>query len=133
MADDPATLQIFYENWKEYMDTVKVAIAPLSAEQLDLRAAPQERSVGELARHIVGARLDWFQGFMGEDSEEIAPYARWNEPDVLTLTAADLVEGFDVSWRFMAERLEVWTPADMRQTFPLEWRGQHYDLTRSWV
>lgn len=133
MAEDRTTLEVFYQNWKEYMDTVKAAIAPLTAEQLELRAAPHERSVGEIARHIVSARIGWFHGFMGEGGEEIAPYEEWGGQDAPRLSAAELVEGLDASWRFMAERLDRWSPEDMRHTFPNEWRGQHYDLSRSWV
>ena len=46
---------------------------------------------------------------------------------------AELMRGLDVSWNFMAERLAHWSAADMQHTFPDEWRGQHYDLPRSWV
>jgi len=29
--------------------------------------------------------------------------------------------------------LDRWTPEDMQQTFPHEWRGNHSELSRSWV
>jgi uncharacterized damage-inducible protein DinB len=128
-------LQVFYAGWKHYMDTVRAAIVPLTGEQLALRAAPHERSVGEIVQHIVEARVDWFHGFMGEDGEEIAPYVGWRVvgQDVPLPGAAELVEGLDVSWRFMAERLARWTPEDMAFAFPIEWRGDPYNLSRSWV
>jgi uncharacterized damage-inducible protein DinB len=117
------------------MATVKTAIVPLTGEQLALRAAPHERSVGEIVRHIVEARVDWFHNFMGEDGEEIAPYVDWGVVDegAPLPSAAELVQGLDLSWRFMAERLTHWTPEDMAFTFPVEWRGDPYDLSRSWV
>src|SRR5687767_3347406 len=59
-TEQRTTLQLFYDGWKEYMDTVKTAIVPLTDEQLALRAAPHERSVGEIVQHIVEARVDWF-------------------------------------------------------------------------
>ena len=137
VTEQRTTLQVFYDGWKEYMDTVRVAIVPLTGEQLALRAAPQERSVGEIVRHIVEARLDWFHGFMGEDAggEDIARYDDWGveSEDAPLPSAAELVEGLDVSWRFMAERLARWTPEEMAFTFPIEWRGDPYDLSRSWV
>ena len=113
-------------------------MVPLTNEQLDLRAAPHERSVGEIVRHIVEARIDWFHGFMGEEGEEIAPYVDWGVvgeggEDASLPSAAELVEGLDASWCFMAERLTRWTPEDMAFTFPIEWRGDPYDLSRSWV
>ncbi|HEX9989451.1 MAG TPA: DinB family protein [Chloroflexia bacterium] len=134
-TEQRATLQVFYDGWEEYMDTVKAAIVPLTGEQLALRAAPHERSVVEIVRHIVEARVDWFHGFMGEDGEEIAPYVDWGavSEDAPLPSAAELADGLDVSWRFMAERLARWTPEDMAFTFPIEWRGDPYNLSRSWV
>jgi uncharacterized damage-inducible protein DinB len=133
--EERTMLQVFYDGWKEYMDTIKAAIVPLTGEQLALRAAPHERSVGEIVLHIVNARVDWFHGFMGEDGEEIAPYVAWGavSEDAPLPSAADLAEGLDASWRFIAERLARWTPEDMAFTFPIEWRGDPYDLSRSWV
>ncbi len=133
MRDESTTLQVFYQNWKEYMDTVKVAIAPLTPEQLALRAAPHERSVDEIVQHIVAARADWFHDFMGEGGNEIAQFVQWNAADAPVRDAAELIEGLDKSWQFMWERLERWAPEDMQHTFPIEWRGDPYDLSRSWV
>jgi uncharacterized damage-inducible protein DinB len=133
MPEERTTQQVFYDGWKGYMDDVRTALVPLSNEQLGLRSAPGERSVGEMAQHIVAARAYWFHDFMGEGGEEIAPYSAWDEPDALTLSADEIVRGMDVTWQFMAERLSTWTPEDMQHTFPDEWRGQHYDHSRSWV
>jgi uncharacterized damage-inducible protein DinB len=133
--EERTTLQVFYASWSEYMNRLMDAIVPLTAEQLALRAAPHERSVGEIVRHIVEARIDWFHGFMGENSDDIAPYLDWDMADESAglPSAANLADGLDVSWRFMAERLARWTPEDMAFTFPIEWRGDPYNLSRSWV
>lgn len=133
MAETRTTLEIFYQGWKEYMDTVKAAIAPLTAEQLSLRATPHERSVDEIAQHIVAARVDWFHDFMGEGDENIAPYGKWELPEAPARSASELVEGMDITWQFMSERLARWTAEDMQHTYPIEWRGEHYELSRSWV
>jgi uncharacterized damage-inducible protein DinB len=37
------------------------------------------------------------------------------------------------TWQFMADCLARWSPADMHQTFPDDWDGQHVDLSRAWV
>ncbi|HEY0070226.1 MAG TPA: DinB family protein [Chloroflexia bacterium] len=133
MPEERTTPQVFYDGWKEYMDTVTAALVPLTDEQLSLRAAPTERSVGEMAQHVVAARVHWFHGFMGEGGEEIAHYSTWDEPDAPTLGADEIVRALDATWQFMADRLSRWTPEDMQHTFPQEWRGEHYELARSWV
>ncbi|MFI5273994.1 MAG: DinB family protein [Ktedonobacterales bacterium] len=138
MADDNFTLTTFYTSWKEYQDHLKEALAPLTAEQLALRAAPGLRSIGENAMHIIGCRTYWFTNFLGEDGgERIKAYASWNEA-ALALgasvpTAAELAQAFDHTWQFMADCLARWSPADMRQTFPDDWDGTPVELSRAWV
>ena len=70
MAEDNFTLTTFYTSWKAFQDEIKRAIAPLTAEQLALRATPDLRSIGENVLHIVGCRAFWFAEFLGEDGGE---------------------------------------------------------------
>ncbi len=134
---DPA-LATFYDSWKQYQDHIKQAIAPLTAEQLALRAAPHLRSIGENAMHIIGCRMYWFTEFLGEDGgEEMKAYASWNKA-ALRLgapvpTAAALAQGLDQTWRLMADCLARWGPADMHQTFPDHWDGMPVEVSRAWV
>src|SRR5947209_15398025 len=80
MAEDNFTLTTFYTSWKAYQDRIKGALAPLTAEQLELRAAPHLRSIGENALHIIGCRVGWFTEFLGEDpGPEMKMYVDWNE------------------------------------------------------
>jgi uncharacterized damage-inducible protein DinB len=129
------TLDIFYRSWKEYQDTLEQAIAPLTAEQLALRAAPGLRSVGEIVAHIISSRVHWFGDFLGERSTMPgieSPNTRAMR-DAPPRTAGELVEGLDTSWRFMADLLNRWDSADMQHTFPFDANGYHYDNSRSWV
>ncbi len=81
MAEDNFTLTTFYTSWKEYQDRIKGAIAPLTAEQLELRAAPHLRSIGENVLHIIGCRAGWFTDFLGEDcGADVKACASWDVP-----------------------------------------------------
>jgi uncharacterized damage-inducible protein DinB len=150
MADDNVTLTTFYTFWKEYQDHMRDALAPLTAEQLALPAGPGLRSIGETALHIVGCRVYWLTGFLGEDGgPEMQVYAKWNEvalgspyaawDDVAqslngtTPSGADLAAGLDRTWRFLAACLSRWSPSEMRGTFPDEWNGTPVDVSRAWV
>jgi uncharacterized damage-inducible protein DinB len=138
MADDNFTLTTFYASWKEYQDRLKAALAPLSAEQLALRAAPRLRSVGEIALHIVGCRMFWFTEFLGEDGgADVKAYASWNEaalaPNPPVPGAAALAQGLDGTWQLMAACLTRWSSADMQQTFPDDEDGQTVYLSRALV
>ncbi len=92
-----------------------------------------QRSIGEIVAHVIECRAFWLGDFVGETGEELDALRVWYEPGALTTDVAGLVSGLDRSWRFVADLLDRWTPADMRQTFPHEWRGNHYDLSRTWV
>jgi uncharacterized damage-inducible protein DinB len=134
MAEDTFTLTTFTTSWKMYQEHITRAIAPLTASQLALRAAPYLRSIGELALHIVACRAYWFTGFLGEDGgEEMQRYAGWNQA-ALTLgatipSADELVQGLERTWDFMAACLERWSPDEMHQIFP----DEPVDVSRAWV
>ncbi len=129
--------QVFYTEWKKYQDQIREAIAPLSADQLRLRAAPALRPIGENVAHIVATRVGWFNNYMQENDPQIAPLREWDDLDVPQpeRSAAELVAGMDASWQFMQDRLGRWTPADLARTFPHDdpaWRDTHV-TARSWV
>ena len=93
------------------------AIAPLSNEQLALRAAPNLRSIGMVAAHIVGARVRWFHRLMGEGGVDMHLLGIWDRPEAPTLGAAELVEGLDASWQLIHDALACWTLADLNYVF----------------
>src|SRR5260221_10332280 len=121
MAEENFTLTRFYASWKEYQDHIKEAIAPLTAEQLALRAAPGLRSIGENAAHILGCRVGWFTYTLGEEASADLTEVRWDEPGGPAQSAAELGRGLDRTWQLMAARLARWSLAGMQQTFPADW------------
>lgn len=138
MAEDTFTLTTFYTFWKAYLEHIKEALAPLTAGQLGLRAAPHLRSIGEIALHIIGCRVYWFTEFLGEDGgEQLQAYASWNEaalsPGASVPAAAELVQALDDTWQWMADCLARWSPNEMRRTFPDNWDGHPIDVSRAWV
>ncbi len=60
MSEQQQSVAPFYKGWEVYQGHLVKALAPLTAEQLALRAAPGLRSIGETALHIVGGRSYWF-------------------------------------------------------------------------
>ena len=134
MTEDSFTLTTFYRSWKEYQGHIKEALAQLTSEQLALRAAPDLRSIGENAMHMIGCRIGWFTDTLGEDSSAYdLPSESWGEPGSPAPTAAELVQVFDRTWQLMADCLARWTPADMEKTFPDDWDGTPVELSCAWV
>jgi uncharacterized damage-inducible protein DinB len=138
MVEENFTLTTFYASWQTYQEHLAGAVAPLTADQLALRAAPGLRSIGATALHIIGCRMFWFTEFLGEDGgEEVKAYASWNEaalkPGSPIPAAAELAQALDRTWRMMTGCLARWSPDDMRQVFPDDWGGAVVQLSRAWV
>ncbi|GCE15456.1 DinB family protein [Tengunoibacter tsumagoiensis] len=138
MTEDNFTLITYYAIWKEYQKHIREAIAPLTSEQLALRAAPHLRSVSENALHIIGARTGWFMLTLGEEvGEELSAYLKRHKGSLQEgapiPTAAELALGLDLTWQFIAGCLARWSPADMQQTFPDEMDGKQVYLSRAWI
>lgn len=122
------TLSAVYDGWGAYQRELVAAIAPLTPDQLALRAAPTLRSVAEIAGHIVSARVAWFHETMGEGDVSLASLRAWDNRDhpQTPLNAAELERGFERTWALIADALDRWTTADLGAEFE---RGGHR-LTR---
>lgn len=133
MAEESFTLTTFYTAWKAYQDRLKEALAPLTPEQLALRAGPGLRSVGENAAHIIGCRVGWFTVTLREPASSEITQVQWEDSSGPAQSSAELVQGLDRTWQLMADCLARWSDADMRQTFPDDWDGRPVELSRAWV
>jgi uncharacterized damage-inducible protein DinB len=133
MAENDTMLVPLYKGWDVYQQQLVKAITPLAAEQLALRAAPQLRSVGMIAAHIVGARVRWFHRLMGEGNVDIHLLGMWDRPDAPARSATELVEGLEDSWQLIQNSLAHWTLADLGYVFEGTYEGEQYSLTRQWI
>ena len=133
MAENDTTLVTLYKGWDVYQKQLVKVITPLAAEQLALRAAPQLRSIGMIAAHIVGARVRWFHRLMGEGGVDIHLLGTWDRPEAPVRSAAELVEGLEDSWQLIQNSLAHWTLADLDYVFEGTYGGEEYSLTRQWI
>jgi uncharacterized damage-inducible protein DinB len=135
MTDETRRAMAFYQGWENYQDLLIKAITPLTPEQLAYRPAPQLRSVGENARHIIGARVRWCHMALGLGDEAFAALGRWDRRDMPTRSAAELVSGLRDSWKVLGAALEGWTPADLDYAIPNTDRepGEPEVYTRQWI
>lgn len=121
------------QGWKDYQEQLVVVIQPLSPEQLAFRVAPDLRSVGEIAAHVIGARASWFFEILKEGDDEIAAIAQWDNQNQTLHTAAELVHGLEVTWYLIQIALSRWTPTDLAAPIVLPWLGPEYPITRAFV
>lgn len=142
MTEQGTPLAIFYKpGWENYQHALAQTIAPLSSEQLALSVGPDQRPIGELLEHMIGARYNWFHLWMGEGD----PKRDWDEDnnEPITYNAASLVSLFETSWHVISSALDRWTSADLEQIFPApashqEWLqrqglAEEPPHTRQWI
>ena len=133
MEQNQSTLDVIYENWRGYNEKLRSAIAPLTDEQLSLQPAPHMWPVSQLAQHIIAVRAGWFSGTLQENDALMNEYMEWGQRESPFRNAAAMVRALDETFAFIEGCLQRWTPADCAQTFPDEWEGNVYHLSRSWV
>jgi uncharacterized damage-inducible protein DinB len=128
-----STLDVIYENWRGYQEKLRDCITPLTDEHLRLQPARQMWPLGQIVQHIISVRAGWFSGTLQDADEAMSAYMEWGQRDSPARSAAELARGLDETWTFIQARLQRWTPEDCAQTFPDEWDGQVYQVSRSWV
>mgnify|MGYP001217062275 FL=1 len=133
MTTEQQTVATIYQGWHTYQDMLIRALAPLTAEQLNLRAAPRLRSVSEVVTHIIGARARWFHALLGEGGDEFAALGRWDRRDAPARSAAELVHGLEATWQGMHAAIARWTAEEWQQTWPGEDESEPEVITRAWV
>ncbi|HTP08967.1 MAG TPA: DinB family protein [Anaerolineae bacterium] len=129
----PSTLDVIYENWRGYNEKLRNCIAPLTAEQLALQPAARMWPLGQIVQHIISVKAGWFSGTLQDDDAVMSAYMSWGQRDSPDRSGAELARGLDETWAFIEARLQRWTPAECAQTFPDEYDGQTYMVSRSWV
>jgi len=132
MAELSGVLATVYQGWQDHSRHLAQAIAPLSAQQLELRAAPHLRSIGELAEHIIGGRFHWMQGMLGQTSDEIAAFV--TEIDaVQTMSADQLVRGLNLTRSLIDDRIAHWNAAELSEPITVMRGETERTFTRQWV
>ena len=101
-----------FESWQGYQEALKRAIAPLTEEHMQRRLLPALRTPGEIAEHIVFGRALWLHRALGERAAELTPLLRWEDADDPPHTAAEILHGLELTWRFITVCLMRGSPTD---------------------
>jgi uncharacterized damage-inducible protein DinB len=133
MPVEQENLTPFYRGWEEYQRLLIDALRPLTAEQLAIDASVDERPIWYLVAHIIGARIGWFQGLMGEGDPSLAELDVWDVDGAPQRSAAELIDGLERTWAMIADCLKRWTPANLEDIFTRERPSGQVQRTRGWV
>ncbi len=101
-----------FESWQDYQEALKRAVAPLTEEQLQRRLIPGLRTPGEMAEHIVFGRALHLRRTLGEEAVELTPLLRWDDDDDPPHTAAEILQGLELTWQTISSRLMRGSPTN---------------------
>ena len=136
MTDQQLSLLPYYAGWGRYQQRLVAAIAPLTVEQLSLRATPRHWTIRMYTTHVVANRAWWFHARMGQGGDDVTPYDLWAldvcEADIDPgHTAAELVAGLEKTWQLIEGTLAHLTPADLERTIPpLDQAGREHHASK---
>jgi uncharacterized damage-inducible protein DinB len=133
MGDAQSTLAVFYQGWQDYQSGLNKALAPLTEDQLTLRAAPRLRTLGGIVTHMIGARARWFHNLLGEGGDAFAALATWDRRGMPARTAPELVAALETTWRVMQDAVARWTPTEWAQRYEGDPGDEPASFTRQWV
>ena len=133
MTENQELIQPIFKGWQDYQQILTQVLSLLTAEQLKLRAAPNLRSVGGIAAHMIGARARWFYMGFGEGGEEFETLGKIDRRSAKPRSAPELVNGLQTTWTGMHEAIARWTPEEWQQPWPGEDDSEPGGITAHWV
>jgi hypothetical protein len=98
------------EIWQFMQDELVRVVGLLTGTQMNMRIAPNVRTLGEQAEHIVRGRALWVHKVVDDPSLE--PMMNWDEPDDPPRSAAEVVAGLQHTWQIWRAYIEPSTTDD---------------------
>ncbi len=131
----PAELRAFYDGWASHQQKLLESLRPLTPEQMQLRPAPSEWAIWQLASNMVGGRMYWLCFMLGEDDLGIGPeWTGWEDEPNHPRTAEELVGAFEKTWAVVERCLERWSLEDLNvEVTKNNFWGQPVTISPGWV
>jgi uncharacterized damage-inducible protein DinB len=141
-------LSVVRDGWANHQELLVGALKGLTPEQLNLRTAPHQWAVWQLAGHMAGSRSYWFHDWIGEGEPAVRDLFRvasttvpdlpledagWEDDEDHPRDAAELVEGLSVTWTVIEDCLSRWTADDLAVEFTKRRPSGDRTVTRGWV
>jgi uncharacterized damage-inducible protein DinB len=137
-------LQPIHEGWARHQALVIESLLGLTPEQLDLRTAPHQWAIWQLASHVAGSRAYWFQEVLGEGEAAVRDLFRverttvpglslddagWEDDEDHPRTAEEVVEALTRTWAIVDDCLRRWSADVLNASVVRQSRTHH----RGWV
>jgi hypothetical protein len=137
-VSDP-TIRPVHPAWPRYNRALRDVVARLTDEQLAVRPTPERWPLWATIGHLACQRVSWLCGFAGEPGAETTPFSdalhrcpgdEYLEPP---MTAAELAEAIDATFRIVEGVLDRWTPAVLGDEIRRDFGADPWIHTRGWV
>jgi uncharacterized damage-inducible protein DinB len=130
-------MKAFYDGFAEQHGRIVETLLPLSPEQMQLRVAPSEWAIWQLASNMAGGRLYWLCFMLGEDpgvAEGLFEGEGWEDNPEHPRTADEVVGAFEKTWTVVEASLDRWTLADLTvEVTKKNFWGQLVTISPAWV
>jgi hypothetical protein len=127
------TIRPAYSTWPKYNQRLRDVVAAMTEEQLALQPSPERRPLWATIGHTACQRVFWLCDVAGEPGAQTTPFtnAAYDCPgdDDLehALSAAQLVEAIDSTFRVVEACLDRWSVASLSEEL------RHPEWDDSWV
>jgi uncharacterized damage-inducible protein DinB len=142
-------MKAFYETWLDQQSKLLASIGPLTPEQMQLRAAPGEWAIWQLASNMAGGRMYWLCRMLGVEDGGLwemfkvdhatvpgidLQWAGWEDNEDRPRTAGELVDAFEKTWGVIEGCIDRWSLEDLtvEVTNKDAW-GRMVTITPAWV
>lgn len=145
----PPVMTAFYDGWAEQQQNLLASLQPLTLEQVQLRPAPTEWAIWQLASNMAGGRLYWLCRMLGEDDRGVAAmfkvdhttvpglpleWAGWEDNEDQPRGAEELIDAFKQTWDVIDGCLQRWTLDDLQRAVTrTDAFGKDRTITPAWV
>jgi hypothetical protein len=133
------SIRAAYGDWPLYNRRLRDVVAAMTDDQLALCPSPERWPIWALVGHLACQRVFWLCDFAGERGADTTRFTNAindcpGDDDLENvLSAGDLVEALDSSFRIVERCLDEWSPAmlDEELRHP-DWPGS-WTHTRGWA
>jgi uncharacterized damage-inducible protein DinB len=138
-AMSDTTIRPAFSVWPTYDRRLREVVATMSDEQLAIRPSPERWPVWATVGHLACQRVFWLCDFAGEPGAATTPFTNaahecpGDEDLDHPLSAADLVEALDATFRIVEAVLDRWTVDMLTEEIHREDYGPDWVHTRGWV
>ena len=116
------TIRAFYDRWPQYERRLRESIAPLSEEQLALRASTDHWPIWAIVGHLASTRVYWLCHVAGEPGAESTPWPKadgegWEDDLSHPRSASELIGALESTFAIIERALDTWDPDSLGETF----------------